>query len=246
MFIKVIVFCVLFVGFTTIPIISAQSSRSAQAARNAIQGSWEMQTSTGLQVIYFSAGGIFVSYLNGNFDIEGDYSISEPVQNQRQTLKFEFGIFDRMVDEFYIEIRTNELVFTSKSPNQYGSSIAVAGTYRRSSFVNSDRSNPLVGTWKSSSEIYRFYHNAGGGTVFRNERQGSYFVYKNEPVFTEQFRIRVTYNFSGRPGVGEITFYAYDEKQNWQYGVVAVYPFTINGNVLRVEYENGIGEFIRQ
>jgi len=241
---KVFVFCVFLVGFISSTTVNAQSSQSAQAVKNALQGSWEIQTNRGLEVIYFSAGGTFVSYLDGNFSIEGSYSIVEPIQNQRQAVVFNFGIFDRMDSEFYIEIRTNELIFTNKRPNQYGTSIAVPGTYRRSSFVNSDIDNPLVGTWKSASEIYRFYRNTGGGTIFRNERQGSYFVFQNEPEFTEQWRFRVTYNFSARPGVGEISFYGFNE--NWEYGVVAVYPFTINGNVLRVEYEGGTGEFIRQ
>jgi len=242
MFVKV--FYVFLVSFVLSPTVTAQSSQSVQAVRNTIQGSWEIQTNSGLQVIYFSAGGIFVSYLDGNFDGDGSYSIGEPVPNQPQTLKFEFGIFDRMDSEFYIVIRANELVFTTKSPNKYGSSIAIPGTYKRSSFVNSERSNPLVGTWKGASEIYRFYRNAPGGTIFGGNKAGTYFVFQNEPEYSEGWRFRLTYNFSARPGAGEISFYGFNE--DWSYGVFLVVPFTINGNVLRVEYENGTREYIRQ
>jgi len=113
-------------------------------------------------------------------------------------------------------------------------SIAVPGTYRRSSFVLAERGNPLIGTWKSGKEIFRFYRN-GEGTLFS---------YENEPVFTEEWRFRISYEFSSGLGTGRISIKAFDE--NWSYGVVAVLPFVLNGNVIRVESEGGIAEFIRQ
>ena len=238
-FIKAFVFCVLFVGFVSSPTVTAQSTQSTQDAKNAIQGSWEIQTNTGLQVIYFSAGGIFVIYKNGIFYIDGSYSI-ERQENQTQRVVLNFGIFDRMDNVYSFNISANQLVLLDRHRGTAGDGnniLLSLGTYRRSSFVNSETGNPLVGTWKSgesNGEIYRFYSN-GEGTLF---------TYKNEPEFTEKWLFRISYKSLEKTGTGEISIKAFNE--NWSYGVVDVIPFTINGNVLRVEYKGGTGEFKKQ
>jgi hypothetical protein len=199
-------------------------------AQTTVHGAWD----NGQEVIYFSEGGIFVLYRNGNFVIDGSYSLNADARNKPQSIVFNFGVYDLMDSEFNIEISANALIFTNKRPNQFGTSIAVPGTYRRSSFVLAESGNPLIGTWKSGAEIYRFYRN-GEGTLFS---------YQNEPIFSEMWRFRISYEFSAALGTGSISLKAFDE--NWSYGVVAVFPFVINGNILRVDYGNGIAEFTRQ
>jgi hypothetical protein len=224
---KKIVFLVLF-----FMVLTGAFAQTTPVTRNAIQGTWE----NGSDIIYFSEGGIFILYQNGNFEIDGSYSIGVGTQNQPQTVTFDFGVFDRMYSEFNIQISANELVLSIRRPNQYGTSIARNGTYRRSSFVQSETGNPLAGTtWKSTGEIYRFYR-TGEGTLFN---------YRNEPEFAESWRFRISYVFTNASRTnGNITLWGFDE--NWSYGTLVAYPFVINGNILRVQYEGGTAEFIRQ
>ena len=235
-----------FMMFVSLYTVLALNAQSIQALRNTIQGTWEIRTNSATEVIYFSSGGIFVLYRNGDFIQDGTYKINQLASN-RHSITLDFGIFDRMDDVFRFTVSTNELVLQERlqGPSSGGRTILLSlGTYRRSSFMDSDQNNPLVGTWKGTSEIFRFYRNASTGTVFRNERQGSYFVFQNEPEFTEEWRVRITYNVLPRAGNGEISFYGFNE--NWQYDVFLVVPFTINGNVLRIEFEDGTREYRRQ
>lgn len=211
-------------------------------AQTNIQGTWE----SGETVVYFSTGGSFVIYKNGNFYSDGSYTI-ESQANQTQRVVLNFGIFDRMDNVYSFSISVNQLVLLDRHRGSAGDGnniLLSLGTYIRSSFVNSDAGNPLVGTWKGESEIYRFYRNAPGGTIFGDNKAGTYLVFKNEQKYSEEWRFRLTYNFSARPGAGEISFYGFNE--DWSYGVFLVVPFTVNGNVLRIEYENGTREYIRQ
>ena len=242
---KSISFKLFFIGMVFIICLSSCSSSvpslNAQSPRNTIHGAWE----NGQDVIYFSEGGIFVLYHNGSFDIDGSYTINTATPNQVQSVAFDFGIIDRMDSEFNIEISPNAIFFESKRPNQFGTSIVEPGIYRRSSFILQDSRNPLIGTWKSGSEIYRFY--PGDDSIFQNHSRdghGTLFSYENEPEFTERFYVRFSYKFSNAFRAGTISIHGFN--QNWIYGVVAEIPFTINGNVLRVQYEWGTAEFIRQ
>ena len=217
-----------------------QSPR-VQPASNTIHGMWE----NGQDVIYFSEGGIFIQFRNGSFIIDGSYTINPATPNQVQSIVFDFGIFDRMDSEFNIEITPNALFFENKRPNQFGSSIAVPGIYRRSSFTLQDAGNPLIGSWKSEEEIFRFY--PGNSSLFGNlpsDGHGTLFRYQNEPEFAEWRYVSFSYILTDAFRAGIISIHAFD--QNWTYGVVAEIPFTVNRNVLSVQYDWGTAEFIRQ
>ena len=242
---KKMVFLVLF-----FMVLTGAFAQSTPVTKNSINGTWELQTNSGLYVIYFSTGGVFVLYKDGNYSGDGTYSISSRTPNQPQTVTLHFGIFDRMSHVYNVDISNNELVLSDGRSGPAGSNgnITEVGRYRRSSFVQSEAGNPLIGTWKSASEIYRFYRGNGESFLFSDHRrngQGTLFRYQNEPEFTEEWRFRITYEFTNASRTnGNITLWGFDE--NYKYGAFVAYPFVINGNIFRVQYEGGTVVFIRQ
>ena len=219
-------------GTNTRTVTQADGKQTALATKSAIHGAWEMRKDGFLHVTYFSEGGIFIAYRDGFRLMDGHYSLRNITPNQQQKIKFEWSEPLGLDDiEFDVTISGNELVITGEWPDRPflpPLHIVEPGTHRRSSFVLEEGGNPLVGVWKSQSQILRFYR-AG---------QGLLSSYQNEPAFAENWQNRFSYEFSSQSGSGRISLL------DWEWNVDRTDPFVVNGNVLRIE---GVtAEFIKQ
>ena len=229
--VRVLLFCVLFVGFVSSPTLSAQSS---QTAKSTFHGAWEIQTNKGIYVISF-IDDIFTIYTrDGGYVLDGIYhiGIKSPwgMSNKRnpQHTRNLFLMFDAGMgrDElgFTYEISSDRLILssngfedTSSMPLSISGTPAftlLSGTYGKSSFVESG-GNPPVGFWKAEytdgTVIFHF---------FPSKRGTLYVLIPDEQNFSVS-----PFSYTYESGTGTYTFINTGQ----------TIPFTVSGNVLIAE-----------
>ena len=202
------------------------ASPPQQQAQTTIHGAWELRNDGVLWVIYF-VDDTFVIYKNGERHIHGIYvtgvtEIKEygirnsraPNHTQNLFLTYYTGA-ELDAEGFSYEINSNELILSNdgfRSPNPNRASMS--GTYRRSSFTESEAENPLIGVWKMEagdiSGIFRFFPNG----------RCSFYGYTPQ---------------KGLSGIGIFTYKAGTGRLAGNDGNILSY--TVNDNILLIEGE---------
>jgi hypothetical protein len=209
------------------------ASPPQQQTQTNIQGAWELRNDGVLWVIYF-VDDTFVIYRNGARHLDGIYvtGVTEieafgirnaraPNRTQNLFLTFYTGA-ELDAEGFSYEINSNELILSNDGFNSYNANrvAGMSGTYRRSSFAESEAENPLIGVWKREagdrSFIFRFFPN--GRCSF--------------------------YGYAPQKGLSTIGIYTYRTGT----GRLArndgnILSYTVNGNILLIE---GQDEFRRR
>ena len=226
-------------AFIVVPAAPAQSA--------SINGWWENNDGGDLWVISF-AEGTFVTYRNGEILQYGTYTLDPSTWGVTVTSKhprnlfMEFG-FERSYQGLSYDISANELVLSDSGwrpidQNGYGRHFKL-GRYRRGR-EPSAAGNPLIGAWREDytddegaarTTVYRFLPN-GKGVVIDFPR--AYSLY-------DARLLRVTYELGAKRGTGQISLWRVDtDTPNWEDVVFAVFPFVVDGSILRIER---LGEF---